>query len=1718
MASGFWRRAHEYTHGAVALTAVGIIVGGIWAYWPSLVQIHAAWRSDPDYSHGYLVIPLSLLLLFSRRSDKPAGSLGVNWGGLVLVASAGLLRYAAGRFYLPEFDAWSIPLWIGGICWTFLGWPTFRWALPSIAFLWFATPLPSTIALAVSLPLQKLAAHCSGIVLTMLAQPAIVEGTTIRLGDHLLEVERACSGLRMFYGVMALASAVVLLLRPSRWTSIGLLAAAIPVAILVNVARIVGTGLLENLAPSLAEAWSVHDLSGFIAIPIAIGMFFCFVYLVRFIGEHWRDNRQQVVHWTIGAATFSIVLVVAGLYWYRTQSERAPSMLIAAAREAEQQGDAMRAASYLGQYVKARPQDTEQLAHLASVLAKADTFSARIRAAELYRSAYRREPRRMEWALLAIRLAAQSQDFNMALQLVEQLQKGPFEKNQEVVDLRAEILWQYLNSPAGARQTDYTWDNVKLALEQAVAREDYSVRLAVALAIISREFLLQPAADERNARADALINQLIEDHPDNAYAWFSRYQYGRRYWEKSTAAEIDAALNQAVSKSRSAAAGEQVEILLAAAHRSLEAGSIDAARDFYHRAIEAQPTAPQPYLALAELEARNGTARNRGPQLKVLQEGVEATDGQSLELVLELASVHSEQGSAAEASQLLSPLRSLLPQIADNSIRQYLIIGLAFVDSIELQQQGTNVRAAEILEQALAKHDRQDSTISPEANRLLLKTWHRLAMLYRNTGRFDQAVAASRNMLKCDPNSVAGHRLLAEAALMNGDQETAIDEYQRCVDLQPQSGGAWLTLAAAQLQAQLRLPSGLRDLEEVRNAISKAESFAADATELLVTRVDLLRAEQKLDDADLILQDALKINPKSIPLWKSLCVLQLARTEPAKALKSAEQFAQYGGDSWETATLQARALFMLDRGDEAMKRLASARSRLRGQRQLFATMTMATIEIDRGRTDLAKALLAETHHEHPHELPPLEFLARIALDEQNWNDLQRHEEFLRELEGPDGSAWKTYRAIRLLSDGKGAQPEQVAAADELLRQVQEARPDWAVSQYLAAHLALRQGDQGAALPHLLSAWRRGIRNNGVAAELANAIGRDHGRYYSEHVGFEWESLPFESPMIFDRLLPVLVQSGKLDQSVEQARQWSVSAGDDPDAFVRLGRALFLAAGLQSNREARDRMLAQADAAFHEAVRRKPNSTSALTSLFVYYLRTGRTSDAEQLLDRIAKDADVRELERHQLLAELYLQLQRPRLGIVHMRRAVAEASEADPETHSRVLFQAARHFAPTSPKLAERYCRESMRMSVDAVDSKELLATLLMRRGEEAAIQEALELAQQLTQDGQGDPGRADRLLAKCLSIRNEPGDNLKSITLLESLPHKERDDRLLLAKNYTQVGRNGAAYDILDELVSMPDARLVDLLAFLEFWREHFQKERRFEGQAQQVLERLGRSDGGLPLRLQWQIRLAKADTGSHNVESQDIDKIIDSFWTEPAAKRALMDQGAAQRLLQEIFAIMLQEGEIDRAIELCRRPPGGLSKSFAVRLIANTLMVQSPVDARLLAAVETQLDEASTADPDELPLLQDAGDLAALNGKAERAVKFYEQVLSKDPTVLEVKSNLVALLSDREQNRSDALRIVNDALEANPRDSSLLSSKGRTLLKLKRPKEAVQVLTEAAALEPSKATVYLNLAVAHDLLGNRKAAEDALLTTSALGIDLRPIPINDREKLRELRASYRL
>lgn len=248
------------------MAAAGMLACGIWSYWPTVAGLATTWWRVNDYWHGFLVIPLAAYFLLVRRDSYPGLKSASPLLSLAFFSFSLALRHTGDALYFTFMDGWSILPWTAALVAILGGRPLLRWAWPSIVFLLFLIPLPFSLENEFSGPLQRIATTMSTATLQFLGQPAFAEGNVILIGSHRLEVAQACSGLRMFVGILALTYAYVVIIQRPWWEKVLVVLAAVPVAIISNIARIVGTGFLYQWTTNEQIRGWMHDFAG-------IGMF-----------------------------------------------------------------------------------------------------------------------------------------------------------------------------------------------------------------------------------------------------------------------------------------------------------------------------------------------------------------------------------------------------------------------------------------------------------------------------------------------------------------------------------------------------------------------------------------------------------------------------------------------------------------------------------------------------------------------------------------------------------------------------------------------------------------------------------------------------------------------------------------------------------------------------------------------------------------------------------------------------------------------------------------------------------------------------------------------------------------------------------------------------------------------------------------------------------------------------------------------------------------------------------------------------------------------------------------------------------------------------------------------------------------------------------------------------------------------------------------------------
>jgi len=233
-----------------------------------------------------------------RRSSLAAAPNAPDSKGAWLLA-AGIAIHLAGaaasELYLQRFS--MIPFLLG---WILLleGKERTRILVFPVLFLLFMIPPPNIFWSSIALPLQLLASRAAEASLGLANIPVVRDGNVLHLEGCSLEVAAACSGIRSLVALMSLAAVFAegSLTRSngprSMIAKLLLVAAAIPVAVVVNTLRVTSAAFVATSAGE-ETVDRFHDVSGFVMFAVAFAILAGWKEVLRWIEE--RSLSRQAL-------------------------------------------------------------------------------------------------------------------------------------------------------------------------------------------------------------------------------------------------------------------------------------------------------------------------------------------------------------------------------------------------------------------------------------------------------------------------------------------------------------------------------------------------------------------------------------------------------------------------------------------------------------------------------------------------------------------------------------------------------------------------------------------------------------------------------------------------------------------------------------------------------------------------------------------------------------------------------------------------------------------------------------------------------------------------------------------------------------------------------------------------------------------------------------------------------------------------------------------------------------------------------------------------------------------------------------------------------------------------------------------------------------------------------------------------------------------------------
>lgn len=247
----------------VAMISVALLFQDTFAY------LYSIWHRE-EYSHGFLIPPVSAYLLWQRRHLFQRVTFRASWAGVALVCAGIAIYFTGAVASITTVDTYALVIVLLGTALALMGWQAFRIALVPLALLFLMNPIPNFFYYNLSAELQLVSSRLGVALMRLCGVSVFLEGNVIDLGSYQLQVAEACSGLRYLFPLMTLGVVIAYLLRGPAWMRWLLFLSTVPLTVLMNSFRIGVIGVLvDRYGVAQAEGF-LHLFEGWVIFMICL--------------------------------------------------------------------------------------------------------------------------------------------------------------------------------------------------------------------------------------------------------------------------------------------------------------------------------------------------------------------------------------------------------------------------------------------------------------------------------------------------------------------------------------------------------------------------------------------------------------------------------------------------------------------------------------------------------------------------------------------------------------------------------------------------------------------------------------------------------------------------------------------------------------------------------------------------------------------------------------------------------------------------------------------------------------------------------------------------------------------------------------------------------------------------------------------------------------------------------------------------------------------------------------------------------------------------------------------------------------------------------------------------------------------------------------------------------------------------------------------------------
>ncbi len=258
------------------------VLAAVMIYFATARSIVGIWNSSDTFAHGYIILPISLWLIWKRRDALPIEAAAPYWPALVLIVACGFAWLLADLAAVQVVQQYAFVAMLPLTVLAVLGPAVSRAMAFPLMFLLLAVPFGDAFID----PLIEFTADFTVAAVQLTGIPVLRNGTHFELPTGNWSVVEACSGVRYLISSITLGCLYAYLTYRSRVRQAIFILLSIIVPILANGLRAYMIVMIGHYSGMTLAVGVDHLVYGWLFFGVVM-------FLMFGIGSLWREDRDM---------------------------------------------------------------------------------------------------------------------------------------------------------------------------------------------------------------------------------------------------------------------------------------------------------------------------------------------------------------------------------------------------------------------------------------------------------------------------------------------------------------------------------------------------------------------------------------------------------------------------------------------------------------------------------------------------------------------------------------------------------------------------------------------------------------------------------------------------------------------------------------------------------------------------------------------------------------------------------------------------------------------------------------------------------------------------------------------------------------------------------------------------------------------------------------------------------------------------------------------------------------------------------------------------------------------------------------------------------------------------------------------------------------------------------------------------------------------------------